>query len=122
MKTEKKLSAAACVMAAILMPCAVCAAPQPSTKPEVRSEASLNSIPVNGEPVVITEKEREKGKENVKNVIAELQALFAKDNYTADIKGPFAFVTVTFVHHTEGNLIIYRNSIIFVSFLATVKI
>lgn len=82
MKTEKKLSAAACVMAAILMPCAVCAAPQPSTKPEVRSEASLNSIPVNGEPVVITEKAREKGKENVKNVIAELQALFAKDNYT----------------------------------------
>lgn len=82
MKTEKNLFAVVCITASLIVPAALCGAPQPSTKPEVRSEASLNSAPVNGEVVVVTEESKAKGKENVKNVLAELQALFAKENYT----------------------------------------
>ena len=82
MKNNRNLQLAF-LFAAVMFPmCTINAEPVPSTKPEVRSEAALNSIPVNGEPVVITEKDRAKGKENVKNVLAELQQLFAKENYT----------------------------------------
>ena len=82
MKLNKNSAFAVCLALSFLTPCAISAAPQPSTKPEVRAEASLNSVPVNGEPVIITEKDREKGKENVKNVIAELQQLFSKETYS----------------------------------------
>lgn len=82
MKLNTTSAFAACLALSFMAPAALCGAPQPSTKPEVRSEASLNSIPVNGEPVVITAEDREKGRENVKNVIEELQQLFSKENYT----------------------------------------
>ena len=82
MKNEKNLLAVSCILAALFVPAALSAAAKPSDKPEVRSEASLNSVPVNGEPVIVTEESRERGKQNVKNVIAELQSLFAKENYS----------------------------------------
>ena len=82
MKSQKNLTIAAFVLASFFLPADLAAEPKPSDKPEVRSEAALNSVPVNGEPVVVTEEDRVKGKENVKNVLEELQQLFAKENYT----------------------------------------
>ena len=82
MKYDKNLTCAAFILASFMLSAGLAAAPAPSDKTEVRSEASLNSAPVNGEPVVITEEDRVKGKENVKNVLEELQQLFAKENYT----------------------------------------
>ncbi len=85
MKINKNLLIAVFIVSGTL-PYSLTAAPQPSTRPEVRSEASLNSIPVNGETVVVTEEDRARGKENVKNVLAELQQLFAKENYSTPKK------------------------------------
>ncbi|MBR2510276.1 MAG: hypothetical protein IKB71_11115 [Lentisphaeria bacterium] len=82
MNLNKNSAFAVCLAISFLTPYAVSAAPQPSTKPEVRSEATLNSVPVNGEPVIITAEDRARGKENVKNVLEELQQLFAKETYT----------------------------------------
>lgn len=81
MNCQKNLLAA-CILVSLMLPSQLAAEPKPSDKPEVRSEASLNSVPVSGETVVVTEADRAKGKENVKNVIAELQQLFAKNNYS----------------------------------------
>ena len=67
MNCQKNLLAA-CLLVSLMLPSQLAAEPKPSDKPEVRSEASLNSVPVSGETVVVTEADRAKGKENVKNV------------------------------------------------------
>ena len=80
MNYRKNLAVGACLLASLFAN--VCLMAAEPVKNEVRVEASLGTAQAAGEAVVVTEEDRIRGKENVKNVIAELQELFAKDNYS----------------------------------------